>query len=406
MQKTDLRQIANDVLQWAIERDFKGTDPYDGLNSRLLAPILKKSRFLSLITIQVVKRCPVNLRPLLRVPPGRNPKGLALFLSGLGEEEGRRGNEHIAKRLEQMILSLVSKPDGSPVFSADRRIRTDITKDEAEQARVFAWGYNFPWQSRAFLQPAWYPTVVCSSFILDALRDSQSEFYPIVARNLARFTSDSLNIHRDDKGICFSYSPRDNTRVYNASLFAAKILVQAASFEEETIKENYNELAQKACDYVAASQREDGSWVYGEAEHWQWVDNLHTGFVLETMQYIAEALATDRFSKTIEKGKEYYRENLFTKEGDARYFNNALYPLDPHSYAQGAITMMKLNEPNFAKMVLTKAVQQLWDSRRKGFIKKNSKYSKDRLIHLRWNQGWMFKALQDYNRQGNNEDLV
>lgn len=406
MQKTDLRQIANDVLQWAIERDFKGTDPYDGLNSRLLAPILKRSRFLRLATIQGVKTSPFNLRHLLMVPPGHNPKGLALFLSGLGKEEDRKGNEHIAKRLEQMILSLASRPDGSPVFSAERRIRTDITKDEAEQAGVFAWGYNFPWQSRAFLQPAWYPTVVCSSFILDALRDSQSDFYPIVVRNLARFTSDSLNIHRDEKGICFSYSPRDNTRVYNASLFAAKILVQAASFEEETIREKYKELAQKACDYVAASQREDGGWVYGEAEHWQWVDNLHTGFVLETMQYIAETLETDRFSKAIEKGKEYYRENLFTKEGDAKYFNNALYPLDPHSYAQGAITMMKLNEPNFARMILNKAVHQLWDSRRKGFIKKNSKYSKDRLIHLRWNQGWMFKALQDYNRQGNNEDMV
>ena len=406
MQKPDFRHIANDILHWAVERDFKGTDPYDGLNSKLLSPILKRSRFLRLATIQTIKRSPVNLRPLLRVPPGRNPKGLALFLSGLGKEEYRKGNEHIAKRLEQMILSLASRPDGSPVFSEDRRIRTDITTDEAEQAGVFAWGYNFPWQSRAFLQPTWYPTVVCSSFILDALRDSQSDFYPMVAKNLARFTSDSLNIHRDERGICFSYSPRDNTRVYNASLFAAKVLVQAASFEEESIRENYIELSQKACDYVAASQREDGSWVYGEADHWQWVDNLHTGFVLETMQYIAETLDTDRFSKAIEKGKDYYRSNLFTKEGDAKYFENAFYPLDPHSYAQGAITMMKLNEPRFAEMILSKAVHNLWDSRRKGFIKKNSKYSKDRQIHLRWNQGWMYRALQDYNRQGSNEDMV
>jgi len=406
MGKTDFRQIADDVLQWAIERDFKGTDPYDGLNSRLLAPILKKSRFLRLATIQAVKRSPVNLRPKLMIPQGHNPKGLALFLSGLGKEVDRKGSEQIAKRLEQMILSLASRPDGSPVFSADRRIRTDITEDEAEQAGVFAWGYNFPWQSRAFLQPAWYPTVVCSSFILDALRDSQSEFYPIVARNLARFTSDSLNIHRDDKGICFSYSPRDNTRVYNASLFAAKILVQAASFEKETIRENYNELAQKACDYVAASQREDGSWVYGEAEHWQWVDNLHTGFVLETMQYIAESLGTDRFSRAIERGKEYYRSNLFTEEGDAKYFESALFPLDPHSYAQGAITMMKLREPKFAEMVLTQAVNQLWDSRRKGFMKRNTRHVTDRQIHMRWNQGWMYKALQCHNRQGNNEDMV
>jgi hypothetical protein len=342
------------------------------------------------------------------VPTGYNPKGLALFLSGLGLQRGddKAINANLIKRLEQMILSLASRPDGSPVFSEERRVRMDITPEEAEQAGVFAWGYNFPWQSRAFLQPAWYPTVVCSSFILDALRGSQSEFYPTVAKNLARFTNDSLNIHKDESGVCFSYSPRDRTRVYNASLFAAKILVQAASYEKGAIGEHYRELAQRACDYVASKQREDGSWVYGEADHWQWVDNLHTGFVLETMHYIAETLETDRFSKTIERGLGYYKINLFTEDGDAKYYDNALFPLDPHSYAQGAITMMKLNEPLFAERVLAMAVNQLWDSKRQGFIRKNSRYSKDRQIHLRWNQGWMYRALMEYNRRGNDEDMV
>ncbi|MCK5131583.1 MAG: hypothetical protein KAR40_05465 [Candidatus Sabulitectum sp.] len=403
MPEQKFQRIANTILNWAEERDFKGSDPYDGLNSRLLSPLLKHSRFLRLATIQAVKRSPLNLRPILMVPASRNPKGLALFLSGLGyqqattKETSKDKYKEIISKLEQMILSLASKPDGTPAFSKDRAIRTDITEEEVNKAGTFAWGYNFPWQSRAFLQPAWYPTVVCSSFILDALYHSNSRFYPAVARSLARFTVDTLNIHKDDSGICFSYSPRDNTRVYNASLFAAKILAQAAQFTETQQQTKYRDLATQACNYIQNKQNKDGSWIYGEADHWQWIDNLHTGFVLETMQSIAETMQTKDYNTTIARGLDYYRTNLFNKDGTAKYYNNSTYPLDPHSFAQGAITLAKLNHEEQAKAVLNKAIEKLWDENKKGFIFQKEKNYTVRQVHLRWSQAWMFKAFSYIN---------
>jgi hypothetical protein len=412
MPEQEFQRIANTILNWAEERDFKGSDPYDGLNSSLLSPALKHSRLLRLAVIQAVKRSPVNLRPLLMVPGGRNPKGLALFLSGLGyqqattEETGKDKNRETISKLEQMILSLASKPDSTPAFSKNREIRTDITEEEVNNADTFAWGYNFPWQSRAFLQPVWYPTVVCSSFILDAFHDSNSRFYPAVARSLARFTDETLNIHKDDSGICFSYSPRDNTRVYNASLFAAKILARAAQFEEA--KQNrYRDLAAKACNYVQNKQNKGGSWIYGEADHWQWVDNLHTGFVLETLKDISKVLETEYYDETIEKGLKYFRTNLFETDGTAKYFNNSKYPLDPHSFAQGAITLTKLGRREQAAKVLTTSINQLWDEKRKGFIFQKRRYYEIRQIHLRWSQAWMFKALMSHlAKREANENLV
>ena len=63
---------------------FKGWDPYDGLNSKLahwLLP-LKHSAILRLCVIQGFKRCPVNLRRLALVPKQHNAKGIGLFLQG------------------------------------------------------------------------------------------------------------------------------------------------------------------------------------------------------------------------------------------------------------------------------------------------------------------------------------
>ena len=411
MPNRDFQKVADAILVWAMEKDFRGSDPYDGLNSRLLSPLLKRSRFLRLATIQGVKRSPFNLRPILMVPESSNPKGLALFLSGLGfdQESKKETDKTTITKLEQMILSLASKPDGTPAFSKDRAIRTDISKQEVENAGTIGWGYNFPWQSRAFLQPAWYPTVVCSSFILDALHDSNSSFYPAVARSLAQFTDETLNIHKDESGICFSYSPRDNTRVYNASLFAAKILAQAAEFVETPKQQTrYRDLARSACNYVQSKQIENGSWIYGEADHWQWVDNLHTGFVLETMQSISETLQTKDYDDTIAKGLYYYRTNLFGKDGTAKYYNNSTYPLDPHSFAQGAITLAQLSHPEQAKNILNKAIDELWDEKKSGFIFQKEKHYAVKQIHMRWSQAWMFKALSYINskQKENRENLV
>ena len=64
--------------------DFKGWDPYDGLNSRIFnaVPLLKNSAICRLIMIQFFKRSPVNMRRVGMVPKDYNPKAIALYLSG------------------------------------------------------------------------------------------------------------------------------------------------------------------------------------------------------------------------------------------------------------------------------------------------------------------------------------
>ena len=66
------------------KEEFKGYDPYDGLNSRLFQsiPFLRKNRLARLAWIQFFKRSPINFRSLAGVEKDYNPKAMGLFLSG------------------------------------------------------------------------------------------------------------------------------------------------------------------------------------------------------------------------------------------------------------------------------------------------------------------------------------
>ncbi len=392
--------VAVRVWRDARGRGFRGHDPYDGLNAPRLAPLLDRSRLLRLVVIQGVKRSPWNLRPLLGVAPALNPKGLALFLRGAAELPALRAEAEAREQLADALVSLASRPDGTPVFPprevvpgrAGRLARGDLAL-----GGPVGWGYPFPWQAVAFLQPPHYPTVVATSFVVDAFAAARHEAAAVVLEAAARFVEESLHCHRDDQGVCFSYSPRDRSRVYNASLFAARVLARAAGAGGPAADRRAG-LAAAAVDWVVSRQRADGAWLYGEAAHWNWIDGLHTGFVLETIGFVSEALGADRWDGAVERGLDWYRKNLFAPDGTALYHPGRAYPLDPHTFAQGALTFLALpyRTPDgaaFGRAIVERAIGSLWDDGRGVFVTRRGRLVTDRTPYLRWSQAWMFRAL-------------
>src|SRR4030042_5670637 len=77
-------------LHWCIEEmlsyiesvDYAGYDPYDALNSPLIRRIGAGKKWVRVAATHLVRRSPLNLRPLLGIRKGHNPKGIALFLWG------------------------------------------------------------------------------------------------------------------------------------------------------------------------------------------------------------------------------------------------------------------------------------------------------------------------------------
>lgn len=394
-------EVALRVLEREKALGFAGPDPYDGLSSRLLAPLSQRSRILRLALIQAVKRCPVDPRRLLGIPPGMNPKALALFLSGLADLPAADPGGDTAVFLRRELLRTASRPDGFPLFRSADGV-PDVSGPGVPGVAEAGWGYDFPWQGRAFFQPAGFPTVVCTSFVVDALCDSGAEQAgPLLAASV-RFVRGSLDRFECADGVCYSYSPRDASRVYNASLFAAKILARGHA---AGIDGGLDAEAAEAADFVVSRQSTDGSWVYGEAPHWQWVDSLHTGFVLEALLFLRTALGRDDWNGAIRRGLEYYAENLFDRDGRALYHPGDRFPVDPHSFAQGVLTWLAAGRSGFEvrvdpESIARRAVELLWDAKKSGFRMIRFRGDSSSTIYTRWSQAWMFRALAALLKEG------
>src|SRR5687768_6402652 len=74
----------NKLKDYCEKENFKGYDPYDGLNSKVFSsiPVISHNRWARLAWIQLFKRSPINLRSLLGISKSYNAKALGLFLAG------------------------------------------------------------------------------------------------------------------------------------------------------------------------------------------------------------------------------------------------------------------------------------------------------------------------------------
>ena len=96
--RTEVEEALDRAMAFARERDYAGTDPYDGL----LSPYARvlRGRIPRQAWVQGHKRLGHGLRTATRVPPVRMTKGMALFSTAAS----LTGDEDTARRLAQRIL--------------------------------------------------------------------------------------------------------------------------------------------------------------------------------------------------------------------------------------------------------------------------------------------------------------
>jgi len=380
------------LLEYCRTEEWAGYDPYDALNSPLAHAPLLNNRFSRTALTQLVKRSPVNLRPLLGIRKGLNPKGLALAARALILIADRAGESLPGD------LSARGNPQRDRVSSDLQFLMNRLSTLRHADSEDACWGYNFDWQSRAFFAPRGTPNAVCTVFAAHACLDwyerTGSEAVLNMATGACSFLLNRLNRSSDAAGECFSYTPLDHSKVHNVNLLVAELLARAAVV---TGNDEYRDVARRSVEYTLSKQRSDGSWPYGEAASQSWIDSFHTGFIVVSLRNLIEYLRRDEWSEAFNEAYRFYESRFFLADGTPGYYHDRSNPHDIHSAAQGVVTFVEMADlmpkaRERASRVLRWAIENLQDPRGFFYFQNHRLYT-IKISYMRWAQTWMLYAL-------------
>ncbi len=358
------------LRQWIERQDFAGIEPHDALTSPLMRhTLLGRSRFLRLAALQGLRRLPVNIRPMLGIRPQINAIsiGWGLKAYALINDEGAR--KRIDWGLERLRECQIAGYSGA------------------------CWGYYFGWQTRAGMKPANLPIIVSTAFIGSGLLDVYERYDRQEclrwARSACDFILKDLNRSPGERGFCFSYSPTDHEQVFNASMLGAQLLARVGSITGE---QELLDAARQAVEFTIDHQSPDGSWRYGLEKHWAFIDNFHTGYVLECLRDYIRYTGDTRFQDALAHGWEFYRDNFFQDGRIPKYYHNRLEPIDSHAAAQAIVTLLDFNDPETAASVARWSIEHMQADGGYFIYQIRRRYS-NRIPYLRWSNAWMLYAL-------------
>jgi hypothetical protein len=360
-----------------VHERLRGYDPYDALTSPLFRlPVFRSSRVIRLAGEQALKRSPVNLRPLLRIPKGYNPVTLALVLEASAYRalaEPARAEDHRARAADCVA---------------------ELDRLQTQGFSGACWGYDFDWESRYGRLPAGTPTVVATGIVTNALFIGYrllalSDAFPL-CEGAARFVLEDLpRTVESDGSFCWAYHPSDNQRVLNATMKGARLCAQVYSI---TGDDSYLEPAVQTAAYVAGQQRDDGSWPYAVSDRRSWADNFHTGYVLDSFDSFEHCTEDKRFRAVKQKGWDYYRKNFFVDGKIPKYYAEKLYPIDATACAQSLLTLCGFGDLDTATAVAKWVIENMqcsdghfaYQVRRRRVV---------RIPYMRWSSAYMYAGL-------------
>jgi len=304
---------------------------------------------------QVLRRLPINLRPWLGIKKSCNPVTLGLCL--------------------QAFTYLSSFfPEKKDFYANESRFLLDeLERLQSKGYHGACWGYDFDWETRYGAIPAFVPTSVATGIISNALFQHYTVTGNTRALKLckaaASFVLNDLRKSYQGHSFCYSYSPVDQHLVLNATMKAARILVQVYSITAES---RLLDEARKTVEFVMRCQESSGAWPYAVGDSRTWVDNFHTGYILDCLEEYMRLSGDTEFQPSLEKGLKFYLK-FFFDAGEV-----------PKYYRFGYTTQ--------AEKVALWMIQNMQDKEGFFYYQKHRYYT-NKIPFMRWSNAWMFVGL-------------
>lgn len=372
-----LLEAVGKIGHWVEEHDYRGYEPFDGLSS-VFRPLTFGNLLLERILLQSIRQSPINIRPLMGVRPHPSTKGrgymAAAYLTMYRLLQDPAYKEHAESCLSWLM------------------------EHKSKKFKEYSWGNHFDFVGRGGGYSRDEPIIVWTSLIgqafLDAFETIGDQKYLDVADSVCRWI---VNLPREEteRGTCLSYVAFAQSSIHNSNLLGAAMLARSARLCGRPV---YEQLARDAVRYSCERQLEDGSWYYGEDPKYQWIDNFHTGYNLDSLKCHIDSTGDTTYSPHLTRGYRFYVDHFFEPSGRPRYYHNRTYPVDSQCIAQSVETLANFSDVESSALPLACKVAR-WTIEnmldKKGFVYYRQYpggiVAKTPMLH--WAQATTYKAL-------------
>jgi hypothetical protein len=366
-----------DMLRaWVESQHYRGYEPFDGLSS-WLRPLAFNQELPLRVLQQLVRQAPFNIRPLVGIRPKDSTKGRGYMAWG--------------------YLILYRCTHRQELLDMAASCLSWLDQYKVPRFRHHSWSNHFDFASRGGVYTSNDPIIVWTSLIghayVEAYEMTGSEWYLDIARSACDWIME-LPREKTDRGDCLSYLADRQVSIHNANMLGAGLLARTA---KHCGCEEYTRIARSAMEYSCSRQRADGSWWYAEDEKFQWIDNFHTGYNLDSLKSYIDATGDNAFRQNLDLGLDFFTRNFFEGDGRPKYYHDRVYPVDIQCAAQAIDTLATFGAKSVACLELARLVAG-WTidhmrDRSGYFYYRRYPFVTSKIPMLHWGQATMFKAL-------------
>ena len=341
-----------------------GRDPYDALRSRRIPALLTRNARMRQLVVQVRRRCPVELGPVLGIEPFIMAKSVACRMMAVAR------NEPSVRRDDDLraLVDLLYEAEGC---LGDGR-----------------WGYEFDVQTRWAFYPKGSPNLIVSAFVARGLAEAGAVLGDPrlldAAADAGRWIAENL-VDRSEPPFT-RYVPDSSRLVHNANLLGAGCIALAGAVLSDT---RMTELATRLCVASLRAQRDDGGWPYGDGHGLEWEDSFHTAYVLDGLLTVWLATGDSAALNALERGSGHWSDSFFGSRGEPWYGPGRRYPYDIHSAATALDVGSRLARhglfaPELVERIAGWTQEHLVDAKTSHTFARQGRISRDRRHFVRW----------------------
>jgi hypothetical protein len=384
MEHKQLKKAILDLCNYSEKESYSGYSLFDSHTSPI--PFNKFPHKVSFLINQVIKRSPVNLRPLIGIKKQFNPKGMGLFLYAYTIIESNR-----------LMKGFDNKYKVSYFFNW-------LNENYCKNHLGKGWGYHYDWpKSDGTFVPKDTPNSVVTAFnsraVFEYYQYSKSQKAYNLLIEAQNFILNNTHKIEDENGICFSYTPLKKDITINASLLAAEVLAYSDFIQK---KDEFENIISKVLDFTMNRQNSDGSWYYSfdvETNKPKKQIDFHQGYVLDSIYRLCKYsnISIDNYRINLKKGLNFYYNNQFNSEGRSLWRYPSKWPVDIHNQSQGIITFSTFSDFDekylpFALKIAKWTIKNM-QNKKGGFYYQKWPIVTNRVSYMRWNNAWMMVAL-------------